>query len=249
MKYRVRTATPPLTVVALCIAGFHTCASPALSSPSPEEQAPLKVGRGDLCVTNGVVSELAGGKLAVNSASSRGVVRTSAGTTAEIRFRYLGPSLDSKPLASGEMRRQIGLKLKAQDTCNLLYVMWHIEPDTKIGLSIKRNTGKHTHAECHADGYTTLKASTSIQPPRIVPGESHSLRAELKHDEIEVFADGQRVWVGTISRNLIDFDGPVGFRTDNARFEFEYFAPRAAEGVGLNVVDERLNRCAPENGD
>ena len=27
---------------------------------------------------------------------------------------------DSEPLASGEFRRQIGLKLRAQDTCNLV---------------------------------------------------------------------------------------------------------------------------------
>jgi hypothetical protein len=239
MKSCVRLATLLLTVAALCGA----------SAPSSQGSALWKVGRGDFCVTNGVVSELPGGKLAVNSASSRGVVRTSAGATAEIRFRYLGSSADSKPLASGEMRRQIGLKLRAQDTCNLLYVMWHIEPDAKIGVSIKRNTGKHTHTECHADGYTTLKATTSIQPPHIVPGEYHTLRAELSHDELEVFADGQRVWVGTVSRNMIDFDGPVGFRTDNARFEFEYFATRVTRGVGLNIVDERLNRCALETGE
>jgi hypothetical protein len=52
-----------------------------------------------------------------------------------------------KPLASGELRRQIGLKLQAEDTCNLIYAIWHIEPDAMVAVSVKRNAGMHTHEQ------------------------------------------------------------------------------------------------------
>src|SRR6202044_499948 len=88
-----------------------------------------RVDRDELCVTNGVVSSPRGGELVIDTPSSRAVVRDLARSqdqVAEIRFRYLGASQESKPLASGELRRQIGLKLQAEDACNVVYAMWHI---------------------------------------------------------------------------------------------------------------------------
>jgi hypothetical protein len=70
---------------------------------------PAGIDRNDLCVTNGNVSVLCGGWLAIDTPSSRAVVRADAKYTAdqvaEIHFRYLGPTQTSKPLASGELRR------------------------------------------------------------------------------------------------------------------------------------------------
>ena len=212
------------------------------------ESSLQRVERDSLCVTNGAVTALPNGKLSIDTASSRGFVRGSDGQTAEIHFRYLGPSADSKPLASGEMRRQIGLKLHAQDTCNLLYVMWHIEPDSKFGVSVKRNPTRHTHAECHANGYTTIKPSSGMTMPRILPGETHTLRAQLRGSELTVVADGRRVWVGTIGPGLEGIEGPVGFRTDNARFEFEYLAA-IADSAGHRNVDDTRKRCVQQPGD
>src|SRR5450432_2238412 len=67
------------------------------------------IDRNDLCVTNGNVSVSPGGWLAIDTPSSRAVVRADAKDTAdqaaEIHFRYLGPTQTSKPLASGELRR------------------------------------------------------------------------------------------------------------------------------------------------
>jgi hypothetical protein len=141
-------------------------------------QTTLKpVVRDALCVTNGAVASLPGGRMRIDTASSRAVVLASGGRSAEIRFRYLGPSAEVKPLASGELRRQIGLKLMAQDTCNLVYAVWHLEPDAKFGVSVKRNPGKQTHEECHADGYVTVKPSVGAAPPRLAVGEWHDLRA------------------------------------------------------------------------
>jgi hypothetical protein len=59
-----------------------------------------------------------------------------------------GLSQVSKALASGELRRQIGRKLQATDSCNLIYVMWHIEPDTRVTVSIKQNPALHAHDQC-----------------------------------------------------------------------------------------------------
>jgi hypothetical protein len=175
-------------------------------------------------VTNGTVTDAPGGKLMVETPSSRAIVPGSAPGVAEIRFRYLGPSVGSKPLASGEMRRQIGLKLRAQDTCNLVYAMWHIEPDSRIAVSVKRNPGKTTHAECGAHGYRNIKPQRSLTLPHILVGDWHTLRAVLQGTHLTLVGDGHVVWEGPLDPVLLEFDGPVGFRSDNSRFEFEYGA-------------------------
>lgn len=200
-------------------------------------------------MTNGVVSARPDGRLAIETPSARAVVRIPTAQTAEIRFRYVGPSATAKPLASGEVRRQIGLKLRAQDTCNLLYVMWHIEPDAKIAVALKHNPGKQTHAECHAGGYVPVKARTSAELPKMLPGESHTLRAELQGHELTVVADSRVVWEGTVGNRIAEFDGPVGLRTDNARFEFEYYAAPSGSNTHAKTLEERINRCLASPGD
>jgi hypothetical protein len=206
-----------VTVLCLIIA-------PAIGDDAKLGSLLSRVGRGRIWVTNGVVSPMPNGWLAIETASSRGVVPGSDGQIAEIHFRYLGPANDAKPLASGELRRQIGIKLHAQDACNLLYAMWHIGPDSKIEVSIKSNPTLHTSAECRAGGYTTIRPSLIVMMPPIHAGEAHRLRAALDGRDLAVIADGREAWVGTVGGGLSGIDGPVGFRTDNARFEVEYLA-------------------------
>jgi hypothetical protein len=208
-----------------CLAVFG-CASAAVAQQGP----PLhRIDRDSLCITNGAVSILASGRLAIDAPSSRAVVQ--AATTnatdqiAEIRFQYLGPSQESKPLSSGELRRQIGLKLRAADSCNLIYAMWHIEPDTRVAVSIKQNPALHAHEQCGARGYLNFAPQTAAAS--IHPGEVHTLRAELHGKDLTVTADGKIAWQGTLGRELALPSGPPGFRTDNARFEFDYFASAA----------------------
>jgi len=232
-----------IAAILLCL-----CAAPAFADDAPARSL-RRVDRAALCVTNGVVSALPDGRLGIETASSRGFVRGSDGQSAEIHFRYLGPTAESKPLASGELRRQIGIKLHAQDTCNLLYVMWHIEPDAKIAVSIKRNPNRHTHAQCHANGYTTIRPGSGIAMLRILPGEAHRLRAELRGAELVVTADGRRAWIGTLDGGLAGIDGPAGFRTDNARFEFEYLAHVADSDDSNRQFDDSRNRCEQHPGD
>lgn len=150
------------------------------------------------------------------------ILRRLTAPVAELRFRYLGPTVATKPLASGELRRQIELKLRAQDSCNVIYVMWHIEPDAGIAVSVKRNRGQRTHVECGARGYTTIRAMRRTSAPTIESGSWHTLRAALRETALTVWSDGVVVWEGTVPANLIDFDGPVGLRSDNGWFEVEY---------------------------
>jgi len=205
-----------------CVTGKQGCAS--------ELQ---QIVRDDLCVTNGAVAAMPSGKLGIDTPSSRAVIGATREVTsdqiAEIRFRYLGPSATSKPLASSELRRQIGLKLRAADSCNLVYVMWHIEPDAAVAVSIKRNPGMHKHAQCHAGGYINLKPPKPVALPRIKVGEDHILHAELHGDDLKVTADGNIVWQGALGDAASSVAGPSGFRTDNARFEFGFYADAPAK--------------------
>jgi hypothetical protein len=190
----------------------------------------------DLCVTNGEIVETRDAQLHVETPSSRAVLRSLTDAVAEIRFRYLGPSAGAKPLASGELRRQIGLKLRAQDTCNLIYAMWHIAPDARIAVLIKRNPGMKTHEQCGAGGYVNV-ASIDVAARKIVSGDDHTLRAELRESRLTVSADGAVVWSGDLGGRISGFVGPVGMRTDNARFDFTFLAgDRQGEATTRNCV-------------
>jgi len=233
-----------LALVACLYSPLAQSTQPMASGPTLQRIDPDKI-----CVTNGVVSTLRDGRLAIETPSSRAIIREVTAQSAEIRFRYLGPSKLSKPLASGELRRQIGLKLRAQDTCNLLYAMWHIEPDSRIAVSIKRNAGKHTHQECDAHGYVNIKPRRSVEMPKIHPGESHALRAELRGNDLTIVADRRVVWEGELGEEISEIDGPVGFRTDNARFEFEYYADRVDSEAKSRKFDESVSPCLSSPGD
>ncbi len=210
---------------------------------------PLRpIALGELCVTNGAIVPIADGRMRIGAPSSRAVLRVATAQGAEIRFRYLGPSLETKPLASGELRRQIGLKLRAQDSCNLVYAMWHIEPDAKFAVSIKRNIGKRTSEECHADGYVTIKPRLGVALPRIKPGESHSLRADLEGSALTLTADGKTVWEGDLGPKITEFDGPVGLRTDNASFEIAYSAGPVSAKPSPALAND-VARCRTGEGD
>ena len=228
---------------AACLIGLAAAGAACPAAIGQETSGPLRIERKALCVTNGTISEGPGGQLAIDSASSRAVVRAATAQAVRIRFRYLGPTVESKPLASGEMRRQIGIKLRAQDTCNLVYAMWHIEPDARIAVAVKRNDGLHTHAECGARGYTNVKPARGRNPPALAPGGLHELRAVLREEALTVWADGQVVWEGTLGGRPGSIDGPVGLRTDNGRFELEFFAeaPAAAQAPASDPL--RYYRC------
>jgi hypothetical protein len=187
---------------------------------------------GALTVTSGAVLPAAGGGLSIRAASVRAVAEGRGRADAELAFTYRGPGADAAPLASGELRRQIGLKLRAQDTCNVLYVMWHIEPTTGIHVALKSNPALRTHGECGDGGYVTLAPTwTRGGTPAIHAGELRTLRATIAGDTLRVLADGAAVWTGRLPPAALAIDGPVGLRSDNGDFDVVLRAPpaRAAE--------------------
>lgn len=201
------------------------------AAPIPRELAP--VAREDVCVTAGRVAaaRTRPSALEVDSGGMRAFVAGDAGdegVAAEVAFTYRGPSDETKPLANGEVRRQIGLKLRAKDTCNVVYVMWHVEPTPGVFVSIKHNPGLDAHEACGANGYVHLPGAKAARDlPRIEPGSKHTLRAELDGITLRVRADGNVVWEGDLPAEAFTFDGPSGVRSDNAAFDFELRLPVA----------------------
>jgi hypothetical protein len=118
----------------------------------------------------------------------------------EAHFTFLGSTGNEARLGSGELRRQFGLKLRAQDACNLVDAMWRIEPESKLVVSVKSNPGQHTSAECGNRGYRNIKPRRSTPVPVLHSGDTHDLRAEINADEMKVFADNQIVWEGLLGQ-------------------------------------------------
>ena len=139
----------------------------------------------------------------------------------EARVTYLGSTGNEARLGSGELRRQFGLKLRAEDACNLVYAMWRIEPQSRLVVSVKSNPGEHSSAECGNRGYRNIKPARSTQVPSLHAGESHTLGAAMNGAQMKVFVDGSVVWEGSVGSDVLTFDGPVGIRSDNARLQFE----------------------------
>jgi hypothetical protein len=182
------------------------------------------VSKAMLCVTEGELSESAPFTLSVTAPKMRAYVNADVAPAAQLRFIYLGSTDKDIPLGSGEMRRQFGLKLLAQDPCNLVYVMWHFEPQSKIVVSIKSNPGQHTSAECGNRGYTNVKPQRGSRVTAIAVGSSHTLQAMLNGEELRVVADSATVWEGSLGPHASHLKGPVGVRSDNARLNFSLVA-------------------------
>jgi hypothetical protein len=72
------------------------------------------------------------------------------------------------------------------------------------------------------------------------------LQAELRARDLTVRVDGAIVWDGTLPPEIADFDGPVGLRSDNARFEFEYFVGGLAGRA--TVRHQRLHMVVEATG-
>jgi hypothetical protein len=204
------------------------------------------VPRANLCVTEGVLDELPEGQLGVSVPKMRAYVNRYTTSDVEADFTYLGPTGNEARLGSGELRRQFGLKLRAQDACNLVYAMWRIEPESKLVVSVKSNPGQHTSAECGNRGYKNIKPQRSTPVPLLQERARHTLRAEMNGDELRVFADDALVWQGAVGPEAMALDGPVGMRSDNARLQLEL---RAGQPTGAHPDYVIACRTGPEESE
>lgn len=177
------------------------------------------------CTTAGEVTAVGTEALKVDTRGMRGVVAGDSSRSVELAFVFRGESKAAAALANGEMRQQIGVKLRAKDTCNIVYVMWHVAPVPGIAVSVKSNPGLATHVQCGDRGYINLKATSDVAVPLVRLDEPHTLRADLDGDTLRVHADGFEVWNGKLPPQAFVFDGPVGTRSDNGEFDFQLRVP------------------------
>jgi hypothetical protein len=235
MKYSPRLLFVSFTFLLALV--HHAAAS---SVASWNSVSPAK-----LCVTEGSLSPGADARFTVDVPKMRAYLTTPSTQDIQASFTYLGPTKDEKPLASGEMRRQFGLKLHAQDACNLVYVMWRIAPESKLVVSVKSNPSHHSSADCGNAGYRNIKPAHSSPVPALEPGSSHTLRAETTGPRLNVFADDKLVWAGQVDPQAAGLAGPVGIRSDNAKLEIELRAGGWAHGAHPNF---RI-ACRPSSGE
>jgi len=221
----------------ICLAALRLAAAPR---PAGNTLSP--VSRAQLCVTEGAIEELPGPRLAVSVPKMRAYLHSLTPQSVEADFTYLGSTGKEARLGSGELRRQFGLKLRAQDACNLVYAMWRIEPESKLVVSVKNNPGLHSSAQCGNRGYRNIKPAHGKPVPVLRPGQAHSLRAEMNGTEMKVFADNALVWEGSIGPEALSFDGPVGMRSDNARLQVEF---RAAPPLSVQAGNTQGCRSRP----
>lgn len=207
------TRTFALTYLPTPIAEIKKPATPqdALNKLKPYNPRSL-----DLVVGSVEPEEGKSAEFAVSSPKLRAYIPGSDGRQVKVRFKYNGPSEETASFASGRARAQIGLKLRAQDSCNVLYVMWRIDPDQRIMVSGKTNPGQRLNRECGNAGYANLRATSVTHPPLVKPGETHTLGAYLEDEVLQVFVDDKLVWKGDVG--TLSYDGPSGLRTDNGLF-------------------------------
>ena len=214
----------------MLLLAMTACGSTRIEA-APGEHAPSieihPITHDALCVTKGEVTDAA-----IREPTVRAFARGSTGDAAQLTFTFNGDAERARALANGELRRQMGLKLRAQDSCNVVYVMWRLDPRPMLEVSVKANPGKRTHEECGADGYTKIKPARSRALPGLDVGSTHTLRAEIVGDTLSAWVDNALVWSGALPPEARAITGPAGMRSDNVKLDgLALSAPRAtAEG-------------------
>lgn len=198
--------------------------------------APVKAA---LCVTTGAAK--LGGK--IDKPAMRAVAKGTDGEAASITFTFDGETATTKKLASGDVRKQIGLKLRAENGCNLIYVMWRLDPKPMILAQVKRNPGAKDHKACGADNYKWVKAQVQNPPPALVAGDKHTMRAEIENQELSVFVDDTLYWRGKLPSSVHDLRGPAGIRSDNLAFDLVSF------DAATTNVDVGNAKCVEDDKD
>jgi hypothetical protein len=217
----------PIAVFALAASSCGTGVGPTSPSAPPsvariaQTEALQPIARADLAVTEGSV-ETSNGRLLIDVPEMRAaVLRAPTTQLIEVHFTYLGPTESTTALANGEVRRQFGVKLKAQNACNLLYVMWRAAPTPNLVVSMKHNPGMQSSSQCRDGGYDNLQPARWSPLPALESGASHILRADIDNQDLRVRIDGKSMWEGRIPPAAMSFDGPVGLRSDNVRVIFD----------------------------
>ena len=114
-----------------------------------------------------------------------------------------------------------------------------IAPQSKLVVSVKKNPGMHTSAECGVKGYTDIVPTSSVPISTWTVGQTHVLSATITGSKLKAYADGKEVWSGDLGAPVLAFDGPVGLRSDDARFRFQLSTP----------LGSQIPPCTSDGGD
>jgi hypothetical protein len=134
-----------------------------------------------------------------------------------MRFTYA-----PQAVGSSDWRRQVSLKLKAANSCNVDYVTWVFEKagvaSNSLEIKRKSNPGQWLDSQCtdalgEPTGYTTI-ASAPLPGDPPAPGSTVTLEAELRGDALRVWVNGTTRFNQVVS-GLGASGGWAGFRTDN----------------------------------
>jgi hypothetical protein len=98
---------------------------------------------------------------------------------------------------------------------------------------VKRNPNMKLGKDCGTSGYTTVKFIPAPLVPPFHEPEKHAMRAEIavktmhgkRRAHMQVWIDQKSVWAGDLPKTALEFDGPVGVRSDNVHVKFELLAP------------------------
>ncbi|RYZ07013.1 MAG: hypothetical protein EOO73_13130 [Myxococcales bacterium] len=200
--------------------------TPARSAMDPRRAAAFL---NRVCVTEGEFAE----RLTVKTNKMRCVDGESSGDGAKLRFRYEGVTAERTALKSGAIREQLGIKLRARDTCNSLYVMWRFAPTPSVVVSFKDNPAESTHGECENRGYTNVRPTLNQPPPPVQPGSEYELSARIEGARLRAWIDGQLVWDGELPAGAAALVGPAGVRSDNVQWSLlDFDATESAKSQG-----------------
>ena len=216
---------------ALALTSFIGLAVTVVAQTSGAKRAHVSVN--DLCVSEGAIAALPAHRLLVTVPNVHATMNQETPQDIEARFVYLAPAAQNETPSSGH--HQFGFEMLAEDACNLVYVMWRLEPESRIAVSVKSNPDQHVHAECGKRGTSTVSPERTRPLPPVWAGEplSHALRAKITGAVLMVFADGSLVWRGLLPADVLRTHGPVGIHCDNAKLEFKLTVAPPAAGARI----------------
>ncbi|MBK9037095.1 MAG: hypothetical protein IPL61_38605 [Myxococcales bacterium] len=206
---------------ALALLGLIAACGRGNAEPAGQGARAPAAGPGAWCVTRGQ-AELIDGAAEIADPTFRAVAPATVGDRATLAFTYRGPTARTAALASGSIRQQLGLKLRAEDGCNLIYVMWRVAPTAELVVSVKRNPGQHVHRACGVRGYDEV---ARVPAPALTPGAAGVLAAAIDGDTLAVTIDGAEVWRGPLPAAARELRGPAGVRSDNVVWRARLEAP------------------------
>lgn len=209
----------PVLVALACAAAPAPAKAPAWT---PVRAAQLDVTLGALATASPRATAMATADPGMRAVQQDGRARPA---DVRLRFTRSGDSRTLTPLGSGLIRRQIGLKLRAADPCNLVYAMWRTGDEPGISVQVKRNPGQTTSAACGNRGYTTvanlpLPASSALTRTHVLEARTRVLTGGRLL--LQLTADGTVLKPLRVAADLVaGLAGPAGVRSDNGAYRFQ----------------------------